>query len=455
MAGSQKRTVSGMEAVFVAVGLDTHIDAAAEWCDKMGARDLEEISEDEVFADFADALQLRPLEKRRLHKALKSAAGTDTSAQSAAAPATLWSVQGALEQNVFVKNTFLDLEDDSRLQDLRRAKTAPGEAGVHEAPDDDHGGTSDEAAGDDQATSSSSAQNTAAVTADLYKTVTCDGYEPSAEWTWLEYNNQQATDCHIGSGVLPAPGAAALPGSSSDRGAVESSDAAVCQSGAVLDGSLLPGPVGMVMVPAEAMAVPFMMPMAGPGFCFPGCVPVAMDRFDRWPAEMQACEAATCSSETRKRDQTLQRAFSVASSIHRIRWTVDARKLKTTDREAVSPTFPLACGSPTEFKLVIRPKKIEDARGGACFRKARGKGTVQLRILSSVDETTSPTVTFRIAVGSQSHKHRPRGPVRHNFADKPICGLPEGKDEWDFGKTVDEATQTFIVCLEVLSSLSD
>jgi hypothetical protein len=323
-------------------------------------------------------------------------------------------------------------------------QTAPAEAGIHEALDDDHGEASDEAADGGEA------EDAAELRAYLYKTVTCDGYEPSDEWNWT--TNQQTTDGHIGSSSLPAPSAAPLHDSSG--GAAESSDAATSQAEATLDGSLLPGPVGMVMVPAEAMAVPFMMPMAGPGFCFPGCVPVAMDRFDRWPAEMQASEAVG-NSEKRERDLTLQRAFSVASSIHRIRWTVDARKLKTTDREAVSPTFHLSCGSPMEFKLVIRPKKIEDARGGACFRKARGKGTVQLRILTGVDETTSPTVTFRIAVGSQSHRNRPRGPVKHNFADRPICGLPEGKDEWDFQKTVDEATQTFVVCLEVLSGISD
>jgi len=451
MVGSQKRTLAGMEAVLATASLDPHITAAVEWCQKMGARDLEEISEEEVFAEFADALQLKPLEKRRLHRALKAAVDAedtpDSSKQLAPAPATLSSLGGALEQNVFVKNTFLDLEDDSRKTDLRRMQTAPAGAGIRAALDDDHGEANDEAAGDE-------AEDTAELAAglykaDLYRTVTCDGYEPSDEWNWL--TNQQTTDCHVGSSSLPALSAAPLPDSSG--GAVESSDAATSQAGVALDGSLMPCPVGMVMVPAEAMAVPFMMPMAGPGFCFPGCVPVAMDRFDRWPAEMQA--EAEGSIEMRKRDQTLQRAFSVASNIHRIRWTVDAKKLKTTDREAVSPTFILSCGSPMEFKLVIRPKKIEDCRGGACFRKARGKGTVQLRILTGVDETTSPTVTFRIAVGSQSHKHRPRGPVRHNFADRPICGLPEGKDEWDFTKTVDEATHTFVVCLEVLSGLSD
>merc|ERR550532_3353364 len=115
------------------------------------------------------------------------------------------------------------------------------------------------------------------------------------------------------------------------------------------------------MIPTEAMYTPFIPVLPAPGMCFPGCSLVAMDRFDRWPVGMQPGDGAP---EGRERDQALQKAFSVASSIHRIRWTVDARKLKSKDREAVSPTFHLSCGSPMEFKLVIRPKKIEDARGG-------------------------------------------------------------------------------------------
>lgn len=62
-------------------------------------------------------------------------------------------------------------------------------------------------------------------------------------------------------------------------------------------------------------------------------------------------------------------------------------------------------------------------------------------------------VTFRLGVGSDkaSKQLKPRGPVRHDFSEKNICGLPSGQDDWDFGKAVDEKTQTFVVCLEILS----
>merc|ERR1712232_1018481 len=178
-----------------------------------------------------------------------------------------------------------------------------------------------------------------------------------------------------------------------------------------------------------------------PGMCWPGMVAVPIGPFDPYPV---------APSIEKTPPPTLAQAFSVASSIHRIRWTVDARKLKSTDREAVSPNFELMEGSNIYFKMVMKPRKTEDSRGGNSFKKAKNKGTVQLRIVTGLEENVRLFVKFRLSIGNGGDgrkQERPRGPVRHDFADKPLCGLPEGKDEWDFGKVVDEATQTFVVCL--------
>merc|ERR1712066_906067 len=98
----------------------------------------------------------------------------------------------------------------------------------------------------------------------------------------------------------------------------------------------------------------------------------------------------------REPTKTLAQAFSVASSIHRIRWTVDARRLRSTDREAVSPNFELVAGSEINFKMVMRPRKMEDTRGGNSFKKAKNKGTVQLRIVTALEETSRLVVKFRL-----------------------------------------------------------
>merc|ERR1719210_698683 len=120
-----------------------------------------------------------------------------------------------------------------------------------------------------------------------------------------------------------------------------------------------------------------------------------------------------------KRAMALQRAFSVASSIFRIRWTVDARKLVSMDREHVSPAFDLSFGEPVQFKMIMRPKVMSDEKGGGSFKKARGRGTIKLRCLNDVDTSVRPVVNFRIAVGSgdPAKQAKPRGPVRHDFSE--------------------------------------
>merc|ERR1740123_732934 len=60
------------------------------------------------------------------------------------------------------------------------------------------------------------------------------------------------------------------------------------------------------------------------------------------------------------REPLLQRAMSVTSQVYRVTWTVDARKLKGSDREAVSPPFELSFTKEVQFKMVIRPKTVND-----------------------------------------------------------------------------------------------
>mmetsp|Transcript_33645 Transcript_33645/g.80110 ORF Transcript_33645/g.80110 Transcript_33645/m.80110 type:complete len:448 (+) Transcript_33645:51-1394(+) len=446
-------TVAGLEEALVTAGLQGHVSGAAEWCVKMGARDLEEISEDEVFDEFVDALGLKPLEKRRLRKAL-AAAAPPAPADAAAAPSlskapSLVAVPGAPSNHtVFVKNTFLDLQEPPRLSDLRRLNTAPAPAVAFEddeaerAAEDEEEDEAEEPGDLPAASEGGSAEGgrSPAPPDGLYKMATYDGYDSWEEWNWLTSGGDPNSHAGVGQG---AHGSACAP----------LPEAA--QYEAPLDPAFA-GPVGMVMVPTDAMLAPVMMPAMAPGMCLPGCTLVPMDRFTRWPDGMGVDDGSYgLGPEKKEREQALQKAFSVASRISRVRWTVDARRLKSKDREAASPTFELSCGSPMEFKMVIHPRKVEDARGGASFKKAQGKGTVQLRILSRVEDSASAVVTFRLAVGSSSKQSEPRGPVRHDFSERPICGLPEGRDEWDFQKAVDKATQTFVVCLEVLMGTAE
>jgi len=104
------------------------------------------------------------------------------------------------------------------------------------------------------------------------------------------------------------------------------------------------------------------------------------------------------------------------------------------------------------FKMIIRSKAVNGARGGAHFRKASGRGFVELKCKAEVAEVEQiGNINFWISVGNGPHAHDPRGPVSHNFASSSaVCALPEENDEWDFSSVVDEPSQTFLVSLDIM-----
>lgn len=145
----------------------------------------------------------------------------------------------------------------------------------------------------------------------------------------------------------------------------------------------------------------------------------------------------------------------------RVVWTVDARKLKVKDKVVVSPSFDLQELSLLgTFRMMMYPTQVSERKGGASFRKAKGKGSVHVKCESSLGEVHDKALALRISVHSPQQEDDnaqqdapPRGLVSHNFADSGICSLPKDQAEWDFGKATDEETQTFVVSLDVLASL--
>jgi hypothetical protein len=147
--------------------------------------------------------------------------------------------------------------------------------------------------------------------------------------------------------------------------------------------------------------------------------------------------------------QTLRRHYSTGSQTNRIYWTVDARKLKGNDKQAVSPPFDLSFGSQfpnVTFKMMLYPKVVNDAKGGASFKKARGKGFVQVKCEAELEQTMA-NVRFRIGIGREGNCGRAQS---HNFAQSAVCGLPKDQEEFDFNEAVDKDSQTFLVKLEIV-----
>lgn len=414
---------------------------------------------------------------------------------------------------VVVRNTFLDLDDEHEIRKpvLRRAlsERVDSAARLEDSEDDEDEGEERDhvptpaglgAAAEIDFSKIGEEFGTAAAPPppdDLYRMTTVDGYEPVSMWSWIngDPNTVCAPTVVEEQPAQPADAAGAAP----PMQPTPEPDASAAGGFPVPNQCyvMIPVPVAAQPMPAQ----PMMMPMQGQDMIQ---VPVAP--YARWPEPAPVATAASGScggpaagapdtpapdlgriitpgeppagapsvpvaagapsedataaldiaasfpASDVPRAPVLERAFSVPSQIYRIRWTVDARKLKGTDREAVSPGFELSFRRFVTFKMVIRPKQVHDLRGGASFKKAKGKGSVELRCLEKVEAAAAPIVTFRIAVGSgQSGGEPPRGPVTHDFSDRAICGLAETEKEWDFSKHVDQETQTFVVVLEILS----
>lgn len=142
------------------------------------------------------------------------------------------------------------------------------------------------------------------------------------------------------------------------------------------------------------------------------------------------------------------------NGIARICWTVDAKKLRGSDKVAVSPAFEMP-SIPGTFRMMLCPKAVSERKGGASFKKAKGRGFVQLKCEAALGEAGCGNMTLQICVGSgrpDTPWQSPlKGPVQHNFAENGVCCIPSRlEEEWNFSKAVDEASQTFVVCLEIL-----
>eukprot|EP00397_Hematodinium_sp_SG-2012_P017496 GEMP01017895.1.p1 GENE.GEMP01017895.1~~GEMP01017895.1.p1 ORF type:complete len:515 (+),score=97.99 GEMP01017895.1:158-1546(+) len=135
--------------------------------------------------------------------------------------------------------------------------------------------------------------------------------------------------------------------------------------------------------------------------------------------------------------QGLHWSVNETTGAHRVTWSVDARKLKSTDRQIVSPSFYMH-GIATPFKLLLFPVISSEARGGSSFKNAGGKGIVQLKCEgapSGEDGRNRSSLILRFFVGSQEE---PRGPVTNDFQERPVCGLPQNIAQWDLAAAVEQ-----------------
>jgi hypothetical protein len=128
-----------------------------------------------------------------------------------------------------------------------------------------------------------------------------------------------------------------------------------------------------------------------------------------------------------------------------VTWPVDSRKLVSTDKQVISPQF-AAAGA--YFRLMLKPTSVGEKKGQASFRKAKGRGFIEVKLVDGV----APKISFYLSVGvddKEGSPQVPRGPVQHDFGNGIVCGLPPDKQEWNFAEAVESSTGTFQVQMKV------
>jgi hypothetical protein len=116
----------------------------------------------------------------------------------------------------------------------------------------------------------------------------------------------------------------------------------------------------------------------------------------------------------------------------------------------VSPEFLLevAGQGPLRFKIAIHPTAVVDKFHGRGFKKAKGRGNLELKCESDIPAGASSEVTFCFRIGREDRMQPRRGPFTHDFSERVCAQLPKNQQEWDFKAAIDESGH-FVVSLEV------
>jgi len=145
--------------------------------------------------------------------------------------------------------------------------------------------------------------------------------------------------------------------------------------------------------------------------------------------------------------QTLQ--SSEVDGFSRAQWAVDGRKLRSSDKRLVSPSFDLDLGlgsGPVAFVLVLYPKSAT-FKGSSSFKEAGGLGHVHLKCVSELGDDAA-AVKVRLSIG-RGQARQLRGPLVHSFASSPLFALPKDQSEWDFGSAVEKQPASLFVSVDV------
>ena len=128
----------------------------------------------------------------------------------------------------------------------------------------------------------------------------------------------------------------------------------------------------------------------------------------------------------------IQRQSNMMGKAERVRWTFDSHRMFSSGMVEVSPQFPIL---DTPFKVFIQPyfhteeysHQAKKGKGRASFKAAGGVVTIQLKCEASKE---LPKLSLRFFVNMS----KPRGPMCHDFARRPVATLPPSEAKWNMGE---------------------
>lgn len=122
-----------------------------------------------------------------------------------------------------------------------------------------------------------------------------------------------------------------------------------------------------------------------------------------------------------------------------IEWQVKGTKLRSMDKQAVSPSFAIVLGGnlSTSFKILITPASRSDGRGGGSFRQAKGKGRVGLKCTDNFQNCSPGRAMLSIGIGDSPLDQGVQGPVVHDFAQKSCFEFGSQSASFNFAVALD------------------
>lgn len=146
----------------------------------------------------------------------------------------------------------------------------------------------------------------------------------------------------------------------------------------------------------------------------------------------------------------LKQEFNSELGCHRVEWRIDAKKLRSRDRQAISPPFELtvAQGGPAiMFKLMLTSLSAAGGKGGNSFKSSK-RGCVQLKCQGDQMGAAGNLRIFFSMHGLNVSLPR-RGPMTHDFSFSAVASLSGTDTEWHLASLLAEGSAYLTVCADI------